>query len=61
MGISVLHSENNDSGGGSSMYVTWVYWICPYSVWNKDTHAWNKKDTHVLLDIPLKSSVSKKG
>lgn len=27
-------------------------WICPYSVWNKDTH--------VLLDTPAESTVSKR-
>lgn len=38
MGISVSHSENNDSGGGSSMYVTWVFVDLPiFSVEQRHT------------------------
>ena len=40
MGISTLHCENNDSGGGSSVYVTWVFVDLPiFGVEQRHTRA----------------------
>ena len=59
MGISILHSENNDSGGGSSMYVTWVFVDLPiFSV--EQRHTYLEQRHTCAFRYTAKSSVSKR-